>query len=343
MSGGVGKGLEGLFSKNDAYNNGVEKFRRPEKEMKVGVLMGGWSPEKKISMMSGKGVMEGLRKAGVRTVPMVLTAADKNETRLQKKLKAARLDAAFIALHGGFGEDGTLQAILDKLEIPYTGSGALACGLAMHKGCSKLVFEANGIPTAPWYALHKSMEKAKWLKEIKLGLPLVVKPADVGSAIGVTIVKKKVELTKAIQKAFKYSQWVIIEKFVRGVEVTATVLGERALPIIEIVPLNEFYDFDAKYTPGHSEHLIPARIPGKSAQKVKAYAVQAGKAMGCEDYYRVDFIVPKKGEPQILEVNTAPGMTATSLVPDAAKAAGIPFPKFLTTVVGMALKRRKKA
>ncbi len=311
--------------------------------MKVGVLMGGWSPEKKVSMMSGKGVVEGLKAAGVKAVPMVLTAADKNEKRLGKKLKAARLDAVFIALHGGFGEDGTLQSLLDKWGISYTGSGALACGLAMHKGCSKLVFEANGIPTAPWHALHKSLEKVKWLKEIKLGLPLVVKPADVGSAIGVTIVKKKQELAKAVQKAFKYSSWAIVEKFVPGVEVTVTVLGERALPVIEIVPKNEFYDFDAKYTPGHSEHLVPARIPAKSTQKVKAFAVKAGKAMGCEGYYRVDFIVPKKGEPQILEVNTAPGMTATSLVPDAAKAAGIPFPKFLKALVGMAIKRRKKA
>jgi D-alanine-D-alanine ligase len=157
-----------------------------------------------------------------------------------------------------------------------------------------------------------------------------------------TIVKKKEELTKAIQKAFRYSSWAILEKFIAGTEVTVAVMGDKALPIIEIVPKNEFYDFDSKYTPGHSDHVIPARIPTKASREVKANAVKAGKAMGCEGYYRVDFIVPKKGEPQILEVNTAPGMTATSLVPDAARAAGIPFPKFLKTVVGMALKRRKK-
>ncbi len=308
--------------------------------MKVGVLMGGWSPEKKISMMSGKNVVEGLGQAGIKALPMVLNTMDKNEKRLLKKLKAAKFDGVFIALHGGFGEDGSLQALLDKWGMAYTGSGALACGLAMHKGCSKLVFEANRIPTAPWHALHKSLEKSKWLKEIKIGLPLVVKPADVGSAIGVTIVKKKEELAKAIQLAFRYSQWAIAEKFVPGTEVTVTVLGEKALPIIEIVPQNEFYDFDAKYTPGHSDHLIPARIPAKSAQKVKSYAVKAGKAMGCRDYYRVDFIVPKKGEPQILEVNTAPGMTSTSLVPDAARAAGISFPKLLKELVLMALKRK---
>jgi D-alanine-D-alanine ligase len=172
---------------------------------------------------------------------------------------------------------------------------------------------------------------------------LVVKPADVGSAIGVTIVKKKTEILKALKTAFRYSQWAVVEKFIPGTEVTAAVLGKRALPLIEIVPRNEFYDFDAKYTPGHSDHLIPARVPAASAKKVKAYAVKVGEAMGCEDYYRVDFIVPKKGEPQILEVNTVPGMTATSLFPEAAKAVGISFPKLLKTLVLMALKRRKKA
>ena len=309
--------------------------------MRVGVLMGGWSPERKISLMSGKNVVEGLRQGGVKAVPFLVTASDKNEKRLEKRLKAGRFDALFIALHGGFGEDGTLQALLDKWGMVYTGSGALACGLAMHKGCSKLVFEANRIPSAPWQAIHKSTPAKSWLKEVKLKLPLVVKPADVGSAIGVTIVKKSAGLKKAMGTAFRYSQWAMVEKFVAGVEVTATVLGEKVLPVIEIVPKNEFYDFDAKYTPGHSDHVIPARISSKAVKRVKALAVKAGKAMGCGDYYRVDFIVPKKGEPQILEVNTAPGMTLTSLVPDSAKAAGISFPRLLKILVGMALKKKK--
>ena len=309
--------------------------------LKVGVLMGGWSPEKKVSLMSGKNVVEGLKLAGLKAVPFELTAADKNEKKFEKRLKKAKFDVVFIALHGGFGEDGTLQALLDQWGIPYTGSGALACGLAMHKGCSKLVFEAKGIPSAPWHALHKTTDSKNWLKEIKLGLPLVVKPADVGSAIGVTIVKKKTELTKAIRLAFKHSDWAIIEKFIPGVEVTVTVLGETALPVIEIVPKNEFYDFDAKYTPGHSDHIIPARISSSQTKSVKDLALKAGQAMGCEDYYRVDFIVPRKGQPQILEINTVPGMTLTSLVPDAAKAAGISFPALLKTLVGMALRSKK--
>jgi len=211
----------------------------------------------------------------------------------------------------------------------------------MHKGCSKLVFEAQKIPSARWQALHESLSPKEWLKEVKIPLPLVVKPADVGSAIGVTIVKKKNKLAGALRAAFRYSPWAIVEKFVAGVEVTATVLGKRALPLIEIVPKNEFYDFDAKYTPGHSDHVIPARISAASAKKVKALAVKAGGAMGCEDYYRVDFIVPRKGEPQILEVNTVPGMTLTSLVPDSARAAGISFPKLLKTLVQMAVQKKK--
>ena len=309
--------------------------------MKVGVLMGGWSPERKVSLMSGKNVVEGLRQGGVKAVPFLVTVADKNEKRLEKRLKAGKFDAVFIALHGGFGEDGTLQALLDKWGIAYTGSGSLACGLAMHKGCSKLVFEAQKIPSAPWQAIHRSLAPSARVKELKIKLPVVVKPADVGSAIGVTIVKKAGELKKAVEGAFRYSQWAIVEKFIPGVEVTATVLGEKALPLIEIVPQNEFYDYDAKYTPGHSDHVIPAGISSKEAKRVKTLAVKAGKAMGCSDYYRVDFIVPKKGEPQILEVNTVPGMTLTSLVPDSAKAAGISFPQLLKTLVGLALKKKK--
>jgi D-alanine-D-alanine ligase len=212
----------------------------------------------------------------------------------------------------------------------------------MHKGCSKLVFEAKGIPSAPWHAIHRTIPAKNWNREIKMSLPLVVKPADVGSAIGVTIVKKRTALAKAIRLALRYSAWAIVEKFIPGVEVTAAVLGKKALPVVEIVPKNEFYDFDAKYTPGHSDHIVPARISAAQARRVKALAVQAGEAMGCEDYYRVDFIVPKKGEPQILEVNTVPGMTSVSLVPDAARAAGISFPRLLRTLVGMAMKKKRK-
>lgn len=285
--------------------------------------------------------MEGLRRAGIQAVGLELKSGDKNPSVLRRRILSLRADALFIALHGGFGEDGTLQALLDQWKIPYTGSGALACGLAMHKGCSKLVFEAQGIPTAPWTAIHGDTAPSERLKGIRMPLPLVVKPADVGSAIGVTIVRKKSALPAAIRLAFKYSDWAIVEKFIDGVEVTVTVLGKRALPVVEIIPANEFYDYDAKYTPGRSTHVVPARISPAQTKKVQAYALKAGEAMGCQDYYRVDFIVPKKGEPQILEVNTAPGMTATSLFPEEAKAVGIAFPKLLKTLVTMAMKKKR--
>ena len=300
--------------------------------------MGGWSPEKKISMMSGKNVVEGLRRAGVKATGVVLTPADKNAKRLEKRVKG-KFDLVFIALHGVFGEDGQLQALLDKWKVPYTGSGALACGLAMHKGCSKLVFEAQKLPTAPWVAVHRSTPSPAWGKGVKFPLPWVVKPADSGSAIGVTIVRDRKQLAKAVKLAFRTSEWAVVEKFVEGTEVTVAVLGDKALPVIEILPVNEFYDFDSKYTPGHSAHIIPARIPASLRAKSQTLSLKAGKALGCEDYYRVDLIVPKKGEPQILEVNTAPGMTATSLVPDAAKAAGIAFPALLKRICQMALKK----
>jgi D-alanine-D-alanine ligase len=269
-----------------------------------------------------------------------LTSKDRNEKKLALRLKKGRFQAVFVALHGGYGEDGRLQALLDRLRIPYTGSGALACGLAMHKGCSKLVFEAKGIPTAPWQALHRSTEKSKWLQEIKLPLPLVVKPAEAGSALGVTIVRKKNQLGKAIARAFKYGPWVLVEKFIRGMEATVAVLDGKALPLVEIVPKNDFYDYEARYTPGKSDHIIPARVPAAQAAQAKKSAVLAGKALGCGGYYRVDLMIPKKGKPQVLEVNTAPGMTSTSLFPDAARAAGIPFPALLKRLAWQALSKR---
>jgi len=310
-----------------------------ENEMKVGVLYGGWSPEKKVSLSSGKNVMEGLSQAGIPAVGLPLTVKDKKPSHLRKRILASRADVLFIALHGGFGEDGTLQGFLDQWKIPYTGSGALACGLAMHKGCSKLVFEAQNIPTAPWVAIPRESSPAERLRAARIPLPLVVKPADVGSAIGVTIVRKKSALPAALRLAFQYSAWAMVEKFIDGTEVTVTVLGKRALPVVEILPVNEFYDYDAKYTPGHSTHVVPARISPAQTRKVQAYALKAGEGMGCQDYYRVDFIVPKKGEPQVLEVNTVPGMTSTSLVPDAAKEAGFSFPRLLRTLCEMALKK----
>ncbi len=310
--------------------------------MRVGVLMGGWNSEREVSLRSGENVTACLKQAGYESVPVVLDAKDRDEKRLAARLKKARLEAAFIVLHGGYGEDGGIQTLLEKLDIPYTGSGPLACGLAMHKGCSKLVFEANKIPTAPWQAWHRSEFKpAKVAGELRLQLPVVVKPAVAGSSVGVTIVREKKDLARAFKKAFREDEWVMAEKFVPGVEITVSVLGREGLPVVEIVPKNEFYDYDAKYTPGKSDHIIPARLSALVRRKAQQLAVRAGEAMGCQDYYRVDFIVPKKGLPQALEINTAPGFTGTSLFPESARAAGIPATRLMRSLVGMALRKKK--
>jgi len=315
--------------------------------MRVGVLMGGWNSEREVSMNSGSNVVTCLQTAGYEAVPLALDTKDRDEKRLAARLKKARLDVAFIVLHGGYGEDGGIQTLLEKLDIPYTGSGPLACGLAMHKGCSKLVFEANGIPTAPWQAWHRrEFRPASLAKELTLKLPIVVKPADSGSAVGVSIVRQSSELLAAFKTAFRESDWVMAEKFVPGVEITVGVLGREGLPVVEIVPQNEFYDYDAKYTPGKSLHLIPARLSASVRRKAQKIAVAAGEALGCLDYYRVDMIVPAKGfhtrTPQVLEINTAPGFTGTSLFPESAKAAGISATRLMRQLVTLALKKKCK-
>lgn len=309
-------------------------------KLKVGVLMGGWSSERAVSLVSGQKAAEALKKAGFSVAILDLTSTDRNEKKLAARLKKARLDAALIALHGGYGENGGIQSLLERLRIPYTGSGPLACGLAMQKACAKLVLEANAVPTAPWQALERKTSNDNRGKEVILKLPLVVKPADGGSAIGVTIARKKEQLSPALKTAFKTSQWAVVEKFIEGVEVTAGVLEDKALPLIEIVPANDFYDYDAKYTPGRSKHVIPARLSKAVTKKVQAAALKAGRVLGCRDFYRVDLIVPKKGGPQVLEVNTVPGMTGTSLFPEAAAKAGTPFPKLLKRLVLLALSRK---
>ncbi len=312
--------------------------------MRVGVLMGGWSSEREISLVSGRNVAAGLKAAGYEAIPLDLTSRDKDEKRLAARLKKARLDAAFVVLHGGYGEDGGIQALLERLDLPFTGSGSLACALAMHKGCSKLVFEANGVPTAPWQAWRRDEYKsAKLSRELKIQLPLVVKPADSGSAVGVTIVRNRAGLLPAFRKAFRESDWVIAEKFVPGVEITVGVLGRSPLPVIEIKPKNEFYDYDAKYTPGKSEHVIPARIPASARALARRLAVKAGEALGCEGYWRADFIVPKSGPPRMLEINTVPGFTSVSLFPEAAKAAGFSYQRLLKCLVGMAMRKGRKS
>jgi D-alanine-D-alanine ligase len=319
-----------------------ELRKRASKYPRVGVLYGGWGGERPISLASGRNVLEGLRAAGMHALPLEVTPRDRDLARLRRRIRAARMDAAFNIIHGVFGEDGGMQSLLDSLGIPYPGSGAVSSALAMQKAYSKLLFEEKGIPTAPWQALDRGTPPSRRTAEVRVPLPLVVKPADSGSALGVTIVRKRSGLGRALASALRESRWALVERFIPGVEITVGVLDGRALPVTEIVPKNEFYDLDAKYTPGKSVHITPARLKPAVRREAQRIALEAGAVLGCRDFYRVDLIVPRAGVPQVLEVNTLPGMTDTSLYPEAAKAAGIGFPRLLRHLVMTALRRQKR-
>jgi D-alanine-D-alanine ligase len=256
--------------------------------------------------------------------------------RLLSSPSGDRPDVVFLALHGGAGENGTVQGLLELLGLPYTGSGVLASALALNKVCSKKLFEQAGIPTPRWMALtERDRLEADLGITAALGLPCVVKPACEGSTIGLTIVREEAELPAALDLAFRYGEQVIVEEFVAGVEITGPVLGMselQVLPLIEIVPTGGFYDYERKYTSGATEEIIPARISDAQAARARDLTLAAHQALGCRALSRVDMIVTKD-EVYVLEVNTLPGLTETSLVPRAAEAAGISFPQLLDRLI----------
>ena len=291
--------------------------------MKVGVLYGGWSDEAEISRKSGKAVLAALRQAGISATGIEVTR------KLPQELVKNKIDFCFIALHGKFGEDGTVQGLCEMMRIPYSGSGVLASALSMDKARTKTIVAAAGVPTPPSQIIFSAQDK------IRIPLPFVVKPVDGGSAIGVSIVRKPSQIKSAVALALRHSPAALAEKFIAGTEVTAPVLDSQALPVIEIVPRSAFYDFKAKYAKGGSEHVLPARISQKATQEVKRFALSAHRALGCRAYSRSDFIVDRAGKPHFLEINTVPGMTETSLFPESAKAAGYSFPEMILKVIGL--------
>ncbi|MGQ9531805.1 MAG: D-alanine--D-alanine ligase [Desulfotomaculales bacterium] len=305
--------------------------------VKIGVLLGGRSAEREVSLRTGEAIYRALINRGYDAVK-IDAGPD-----LPQQLKEQGIELAFIALHGRYGEDGTVQGLLEVLGIPYTGSGVLASALAMNKIYTKKILLAEGLPTAPFVTVRRNSEPAERLaRQVleSLPVPLVVKPAREGSTIGVTIVRGEDALPVALEEAFRYDQEVLVEKFIPGTEVTASVLGNRdpvALPLIEIVSATGFYDYRAKYTPGMSDHIIPPRLSEQVQQHVKDIAVRTYRALGCRGLARVDLMVDARGQPYVLEVNTIPGMTATSLFPDAARAAGIAFDELVERLVHLAL------
>ncbi|MBE3581735.1 MAG: D-alanine--D-alanine ligase [Thermoanaerobacteraceae bacterium] len=310
--------------------------------MKIAVLMGGPSSEREISLKSGEAVYQALLSKGHEVFKVDLTPTTPAE------LLASRPDLVFIALHGKPGEDGSVQGMLEVMGIPYTGSGVLASALTMDKICTKRLLQQAEIPTAPFLVF--SAEECRQgslpgtLDRVRqeLGLPVVVKAPTQGSTIGTYIVRSPEELELALAGALRYDPQVLVEKFLPGPEVTAAVLGNeepQVLPLIEIVSHTGFYDYQAKYTPGLSDHLIPPRLSEEVQAETARLAAQVYKLLGCRGFARVDFIVVGGRHPHVLEVNSVPGLTATSLVPDAARAAGYSFPDLIQKIVDLALEK----
>lgn len=306
---------------------------------KVAVLAGGWSDEKDISMQSGTACANALREAGFKDVELLDVATPDFVVRLAQ----GGYDVAFVAMHGHYGEDGCIQGLLEILHMPYTFSGVLASALGTEKEVAKSVYKAAGIPVpdgvdvAPDTRLTD--EQADELVA-RLGLPIFVKPAANGSSFGVTRVTEASGLNDAIGKAGAQGDRVLLEACIEGTEITVPVIGNddpQALPIVEIVFNSPFYDINAKYEPSSMHHVIPARIPEVAYRKAQEYAVAAHKALGCRGTSRSDFIVKEDGTPVILEINTIPGMTERSLIPDSARHAGIEFPELCKRFVEWAL------
>lgn len=295
---------------------------------KVAVLLGGKSGEREVSLKSGNAVLSALQRQGVDA-----HAFDPAERSLSE---LSGFDRVFISLHGRFGEDGTMQGLLDLMGIPYTGSGVMASAVGMDKWRTKLLWRASGVVTPDFAMLDANTDFAQVIKQ--LGLPLFVKPANEGSSIGITKVKTAEALPDAYALAAKADPLVIAEKYVGGGEYTVGILDGEALPIIRIVPKNEYYDFEAKYLRNDTEYHCPSGLDAAKEVQIQQEALVAFKVLGCKGWGRVDFLMDEAGKHYFLEVNTSPGMTDHSLVPMAAKVAGMDFDALALRILSMTLK-----
>ena len=331
--------------------------------MKITVLMGGTSSERNVSLASGIRIVQALRGRGHQVTALdpargVISATEERELStgkvgteppsletLSKFAEGAFLpnltsmkevkdaDVAFLALHGGQGEDGTIQALLDMANVKYTGSGHLSSALAMDKDLSKKLFRSEDVKTADWLMAPVTTEQVEGM----LGLPVVVKPSKQGSTVGLSLVKKREGLAKAIEGASKYDDEVMVESFVPGRELTVGILGDIALPVGEILPKHEIYDYECKYTAGMATEEFPAKLSPEATEKVQQQALAAFRALKLRGYARIDFRLTSEGEFYCLEANTLPGMTELSLIPQGAAAMGISFPELCERIVRLAL------
>lgn len=311
------------------------------KKIRLALLSGGVSSEREVSLNSGKQVFEALDKD-----KYDITLYDPKTDLRQLVIDADRIDAALIILHGPFGEDGTVQGLLDLLNIPYQGAGVLGSAMAMNKLVAKRLYDGDGIPTPAYlsFSMNDKIDPSNIVEA--LGLPVVVKPACAGSSVGMTIVKDEADLKDAINLGFEHDDTLIIEKYIKGIELTCGVLGNdelEALPIIEIIPGegHEFFDYKAKYVAGETKEICPARIDDATAKKVYQLAVKAHQALFLKGYSRTDFILCDT-ELTVLETNTIPGMTATSLFPQSAQVAGYSFTELLDKLIQLSIKEHTK-
>lgn len=294
------------------------------KGKKIAVLLGGPGPEREVSLRSGTAVARALRSLGA-----LVQEIDVKDSSLSLPKS---IDLAYNMIHGTFGEDGQIQQILERQGIPYTGEGIAGSQLAFDKILSKRAFDEHGVPTGRWHVIAAGQKP-------RFEVPFVVKSPRQGSSVGVHIIKDFADLDAALEDCFRFGETVIVEEFFSGRELTVGILGDVALPIIEIVPREGFYDYQHKYTKGASEYFVPAPIGDEATQAVQYAALAAKRALGLEIYSRVDVILASDGRLNVLEINTIPGMTETSLLPKAAAAAGLDFPTLCERIASLSMQR----
>lgn len=327
----VGMGAGNISEFAPAFIAELNRAERGKK--RVAVILGGDSAEREVSLHSGRAVLDALKKLGYDAFAIDVTEALLGKADLKELVGTNRPDLAFLATHGTNQEDGALQGLFELLHIPYTGSGVQASALAMDKRLTKIIVERHGIPTPKGQFVTSPAEK------VEIKPPLIVKPNAQGSTVGLSFVQTKDEIGPAIEKALHYDKAAVVEEWIYGMEITVPVLGGRALPSVEIVPKEGHYDFANKYIPGATEEISPARLPEDVLKKASEMAEKAHEALGCEGATRSDFIVRENKDPIFLEINTLPGLTGTSLLPNSAKAAGMSFEDLVEWTVQDALKR----
>ncbi len=332
-----------------------------EKKLKVLLLLGGTSPEREVSKSTGKSVYQALINLGYEVI--VLDPAyginqplevedyfsDNDFAELSNEnyidaitlITADQISVAFLALHGKYGEDGMIQSLLELKGIKYTGSKVLSSAIAMDKIMSKILFEENSVPTPGYFHFKKDECTTEEInnKIVKqFGYPAVIKPNDQGSTVGLTICKSSAQLDEAIHNAFEFSDRILVEEYISGRELTVAIIDNTALPVLEIRPKHDLYDYACKYTSGMSEYIVPADIPVEAVNQLQELSVKACKSLRCEVYARVDFRLSPENKIYVLEVNTLPGMTSLSLVPKMAKAANISFEQLIEKIITLSLK-----